>query len=498
MGAYLSQPVTEKEKYAGSSHTLHYGGASMQGWRRSMEDAHITSVNLGDNANTAMFGVFDGHGGSEVARFCQKYMAGEITKLHNYHQGRVSDSLVEVFHKMDSMLADERYSQELDQLRKCAPRDQGAPGGEEPSTNDAMNIIRKVLQMRQQATEPGGADKAPAGGSLQQAAGSPSAAMQPLQGTAVVPGPNVAPAPPPAVPPAADPTQETAGESNTLMDTLPDHNLQAGCTAVVAVVLANTLFVANAGDSRAVLCRGRNAVALSHDHKPAHEEERARIMAAGGFVSDIGGVVRVNGNLNLSRAIGDLKYKGNDTLPAKDQIITAQPDIQQITLTPEDRFFVLACDGVWDVMTNQDVVEFVLRQLGEGPGAHPSDIAASLLDACLASNPRDTKGIGCDNMTAIIVCLKPQMPFTDVFHEFDVGARERWGEGDGEILGMKGCVQLWEGTGLLSLSCGRCAARLCLRGTRSVALLGHTQRPRLPRLQAAGHCLHNGTASNSH
>lgn len=54
----------------------------------------------------------------------------------------------------------------------------------------------------------------------------------------------------------------------------------------------NHLYVANAGDSRAVLCRGPDAVALSEDHKPAAEAEKARIMAAGGFISDIGGVVR--------------------------------------------------------------------------------------------------------------------------------------------------------------------------------------------------------------
>jgi protein phosphatase 1G len=53
---------------------------------------------------------------------------------------------------------------------------------------------------------------------------------------------------------------------------------------------------------------------------------------AGGFLSEIGGVCRVNGNLNLSRAIGDLKYKGNVELPPKDQIITAQPDVRKVTL----------------------------------------------------------------------------------------------------------------------------------------------------------------------
>lgn len=81
-------------------------------------------------------------------------------------------------------------------------------------------------------------------------------------------------------------------DSNSLEDNLPDHTLQAGCTAVVAVVHENVLVVANAGDSRAVLCRGEEAIALSYDHKPGHTVERNRIQKAGGFVSDIGGVVR--------------------------------------------------------------------------------------------------------------------------------------------------------------------------------------------------------------
>jgi protein phosphatase 1G len=61
---------------------------------------------------------------------------------------------------------------------------------------------------------------------------------------------------------------------------------------VVAVIKGGELWVANAGDSRAVLCRGGHAVALSEDHKPQSEAERTRITAAGGFVSDVGGVSR--------------------------------------------------------------------------------------------------------------------------------------------------------------------------------------------------------------
>ena len=108
---------------------------------------------------------------------------------------------------------------------------------------------------------------------------------------------------------------------------LPDHPIHAGCTAVVAVLLGRTLTVANAGDSRGVLCRaGGTAEPLSFDHKPQQPREMNRINNAGGFVNRFG---RVNGNLNLSRSIGDLKYKQVPGIAPADQMITAQPDILQ-------------------------------------------------------------------------------------------------------------------------------------------------------------------------
>ena len=111
------------------------------------------------------------------------------------------------------------------------------------------------------------------------------------------------------------------------MCNLPDHAIHAGCAAIVAVVIDRTLTIANAGDSRAVLCRsdGR-AEALSLDHKPHLDREIHRIVKAGGFVNQFG---RVNGNLNLSRSIGDLKYKQIPGLSPAEQMITAEPDIVQ-------------------------------------------------------------------------------------------------------------------------------------------------------------------------
>jgi protein phosphatase 1G len=123
----------------------------------------------------------------------------------------------------------------------------------------------------------------------------------------------------------------------------------AGCTANFAIIMEGWLHVANAGDSRCVLCRGGQAVEMSYDHKPDQDVEKERIYGAGGFITAEG---RVNGNLNLSRSLGDFEYKGNPDIPPERQIITANPDVKSIELTSDDEFLILACDGVWDILSN--------------------------------------------------------------------------------------------------------------------------------------------------
>ncbi|KHN79397.1 putative protein phosphatase 2C F42G9.1 [Toxocara canis] len=118
----------------------------------------------------------------------------------------------------------------------------------------------------------------------------------------------------------------------------------SGTTACVLLLFKDKVIVANAGDSRAVLCRKGVAIDLSVDHKPEDDSERARIEAAGGEISIDG---RVNGGLNLSRALGDHFYKKNDSLPLKDQMISAQPDVTLHPIEPDDEFVVVACDGIW-------------------------------------------------------------------------------------------------------------------------------------------------------
>ncbi|KAF8392835.1 hypothetical protein HHK36_021074 [Tetracentron sinense] len=126
-------------------------------------------------------------------------------------------------------------------------------------------------------------------------------------------------------------------------------NRDAGSTASTAILVGDRLLVANVGDSRAVICRGGNAIAVSRDHKPDQTDERQRIEDAGGFVM-WAGTWRVGGVLAVSRAFGDRLLK---------QYVVADPEIQEEVIDSSLEFLILASDGLWDVVTNEDAVSMI-------------------------------------------------------------------------------------------------------------------------------------------
>jgi len=166
--------------------------------------------------------------------------------------------------------------------------------------------------------------------------------------------------------------------------------------------------VANVGDSRAVLCRRGTAVQLTEDHKPSLPKEEARISAAGGFIAENavpGGRVdfRANGDLNLSRALGDLRYKTDTSRPGSEQVVSSAPDTTTLRLQAGDEFVLLASDGVWECMGAQEVVNFVRRRLA----GRLVPALEALVEACCAAHPTQRGGLGCDNITALLIHFDP-------------------------------------------------------------------------------------------
>jgi len=290
MGQTLSCPSTRKSTDHGSNDRVFYGLVSMQGWRITMEDAHAIVLDLeapSDKSN-CFFAVYDGHGGSSVAKFAGLNVHKRLVTEEDYKNDEYEAALKKAFLGTDEdLLADPAHTR--------------------------------------------------------------------------------------------DPS---------------------GCTAVAALLTHdNKIYVANAGDSRSVIGVKGQVEPLSFDHKPTNDGERARISKAGGYV-EFG---RVNGNLALSRALGDFDFKKNYSLSPQAQIITADPDVTCHEIKEDDEFFVLACDGIWDCLSSQDVVDFVRFQVSEGKDL--TEIGEMICDHCLAPDTTSGAGIGCDNMTVLIVAI---------------------------------------------------------------------------------------------
>ncbi|KAH9715880.1 putative protein phosphatase 2C 60 [Citrus sinensis] len=329
MGVYLSTPKTEKFSEDGQNENVRYGLSSMQGWRATMEDAHAAYPDL--DSSTSFFGVYDGHGGKAVAKFCAKYLHQQVLKHEAYSAGDLVTSAQKAFLRMDEMMRGQRGWRELAIL------------------GDKMDKFSGMIE---------GFIWSPKGGE------------------------------------ANDHFDDWTSEEGPHSDF---HGPTSGSTACVAIIRDKQLVVANAGDSRCVLSRKGQALNLSKDHKPDLEVEKDRILKAGGFIQ----VGRVNGSLNLARAIGDVEFKLNKSLPAEKQIVTANPDISTIELCDDDEFLVIACDGIWDCLSSQELVDFVRDQLTNETKL--SVICEKVFDRCLAPS---AGGEGCDNMTMILVQFK--------------------------------------------------------------------------------------------
>jgi serine/threonine protein phosphatase PrpC len=172
----------------------------------------------------------------------------------------------------------------------------------------------------------------------------------------------------------------------------------SGCAAVVACVVGAWVWCANLGDSRALLCRGGRAVQLSLDHKPDREDEAERIEAAGGFVT----FHRVLGRLAVSRAFGDEEYKVAPDQANGRSLVIAEPEIRVEQLTPQDEFLFMACDGLFDVFSSQEAVDFIYSRLAAMP-QNEQDPQRAVQDIVHeAIHDRRSR----DNVTALLVTFR--------------------------------------------------------------------------------------------
>ena len=371
------EPVTTKDtergymckisddKYAAGTGTepsaVVFAVSSMQGWRATMEDTHILAPSLRvpltmksnspDEvlADHALFCVFDGHGGNFTSDYSSKHFIRVFTSQPEWPK------YLQLAH------SDKKEVPGLKLLKAALT------SAFLEIDSELKNLFKKRIEMY------GGTNLAALARS--RLGKEPNASVTPDD--------------------ERDSGNTTRGRpvQRILVD-------RSGSTAVMVLLTPHHIICCNAGDSRAVLCREGNALPLSFDHKPSNPSELNRVKEAGGFVR----FKRVDGDLAVSRGLGDFRFKMNESIECERQKVSNLPDIIVCPRDKErDQFIVLGCDGIWDVMTNQNCADTVNDLLAKGERDLGS-LCEKMLDICLERQSKD-------NMTFCLVSLKsPENP----------------------------------------------------------------------------------------
>lgn len=178
----------------------------------------------------------------------------------------------------------------------------------------------------------------------------------------------------------------------------------AGAVIAIALFDGMQLYIAHAGDSRAVLCRSGQALELTVDHKAGEESEVERIHKLGGFIED----GCLNGEICVSRALGDLDLETGEKMKG----LSAEAQCAKFHIQEEDEFIIIACDGLWDVLSSEAAVGYARRSL-----RHHNDIqrcAEDLVKEALAANSTDNVSVILIGFTRTVSETQPQHPSGDV------------------------------------------------------------------------------------
>uniref|UniRef100_A0A7S1IRS3 PPM-type phosphatase domain-containing protein n=1 Tax=Eutreptiella gymnastica TaxID=73025 RepID=A0A7S1IRS3_9EUGL len=185
-----------------------------------------------------------------------------------------------------------------------------------------------------------------------------------------------------------------------------EQRLDAGSTLAIVLIIGTDLIVANVGDSEVVLNRKGTPMVLTTIHNmKKNEKEEDRIRKLGGRIHHKRlGHPKYNPSffsIAVTRSIGDVFFKTGKFTEGKDSGLIADADTRKVTLTKDDRFVIMGCDGLWDVMTHQQAVDFTEVRVGQGKTCQT--ISEELVNEALALGSTD-------NITALVITLRPPKP----------------------------------------------------------------------------------------
>lgn len=379
MGSFLEKPQTAKEVEFDENDEMNYGLACMQGWRMEMEDAHTTvlSMPLESLKKWSFFFVFDGHAGAKVAKAASERLLNEILDTeyfknvlqtdeggcaseNKYDCAKIRESIEQGFLRLDTKLFKEEMASGSTAVGLMIT----------PKHYFYINCGDSRAVHVRNATK--GTD---------------------WKGLKSVQHP--------------DYLAELA-ENEALPRLEQQRDMQSQPSQQQLEIEAKESLEDKKDDEARTLEQNKYfAYFATKDHKPMDDEERNRIEAAGGMVI----IQRINGALAVSRALGDFDYKRVDNLGQCEQLVSPLPIVTCIEKCSEtsdntikDSYSIIACDGIYDAITNENLQKYVSYKLKNGESCER--ISKDCLDLCLQLGSRD-------NMSVIVICFVDGKPELD-------------------------------------------------------------------------------------
>ena len=439
---------TEKTTYDKTFKNMKIGVCEMQGWRRTMEDAAIVLPNF--ERNTSLFGVLDGHGGSIISEFVSVNFKNILVRCKSYKKGQYEKALFETFLIMDELLKNKKinsfiyethyqkekendkeeienidnkgikkenviklrfeigeYEFDLDEIDLGNETDSYETIIFDYKNNSKKNIEKNIettltsddsdikLKLDLSKEEEISNKNLQLNDIFFQQSSKQNALLNDL----------------PSFDEAFNIRKcrlkfhqkqvenipiESSGSSNSIKFQ-PLIAYEMGTTANIMLIKNNVIYIANVGDSLSVMYKDKKAYNLNREHQVVIEEEKERVIKSGATIQGY----RINGMLNLTRAIGDIRFKKDKNLKRNEQSVLAFPEITRIDDIKNIEFIIMGCDGVWDCVKRQLLCEYIEKEIKENPGAKLSDILATIFDKCIS--PFMGKVLGTDNMSCIVI-----------------------------------------------------------------------------------------------
>lgn len=451
----LAEPITTKIFKNFENENIRVGVCLMQGWRKTMEDISLVLPNF--DGKNSLFGVFDGHGGSIISQFVACNIGNILKNSKSYQKLNYEQSLIDSFVILDELLKNnkiDRFLKKILQLQKNSKLNYIGHNGiinrelsknninNDPHTdylffsssfldhdtnlkykfpdlqqylniknnirnnnnNDIYTISKALLNNLNTSINTNFHFSKKRSNSLTKSNSNIIKTDNFLKN----------------IKNSFENSQSIEEENISILEDLINKELEKpkfemaltykntdekdlpsliandiGTTANICLLKKNCIYIANVGDSLSVMYKKKKAYKLNKEHKTTVEKEYNRIRNEGGRIQNF----RINGKLNITRAIGDLSYKNKKFIYKQDVI--AIPEVYKYPLEDVD-FIVMGSDGFWDYGEDiQTICDNIYNEIKKNPKRDLCDLIGTIFDKALAKANNYLRGT--DNMSCIII-----------------------------------------------------------------------------------------------